>query len=160
MLFRLEDDEAARHHFELVLGDDPPDTVHKKIQEFLTAIHNRRRAKFKFGFSLVPDSNIKSATDSRRLNLSGLEFNLWNLTLLAQTALQAIRAKILVQPFGVSEGSDSAEPAGDQQIVETNTEAISNYLKELVSFSQIPEAIASALAAEAPVTPIDPRFSG
>ncbi len=76
VLFRLEEDDAARHHFELVLGDDPPAAVRRKVKDFLIAIHNRRRAKLKFGFSLIPDSNINSATNSRRVTLSGVPFNL------------------------------------------------------------------------------------
>ena len=88
--------------------------------------------------------------------MSGEEFDLWNLMLKAQTALQATRARILVQPSlltdpsvaGKKDDSASAGLVEDLGIVETNTQAISTYLKELISFSEIPEAIASAMAAE------------
>lgn len=76
VLFRLEDDGAARHHFELVLGANPPPAVREKVDQFLTAIHNRRRLKFKFGASLVPDTNINSATDANKTTLFGVPFNL------------------------------------------------------------------------------------
>ena len=102
--------------------------------------------------------------------MSGEEFDLWNLMLKAQSALQATRARILVQPSLLTEPtvagkeveSASAGLVEDLGIVETNTQAISTYLKELISFSQIPEAIASAMAAESDKKPLwrlpKPRF--
>ena len=76
VLFRLEDDDAARHHFELVLGEDLPEAVRSNVEQFLAAIHRRRRLKVRFGASLVPDTNINSATDSRRVDIFGVPFNL------------------------------------------------------------------------------------
>ena len=102
--------------------------------------------------------------------MSGEEFDLWNLMLKAQSALQATRARILVQPSLLTEPtvagkeveSASAGLVEDLGIVETNTQAISTDLKELISFSQIPEAIASAMAAESDKKPLwrlpKPRF--
>jgi outer membrane murein-binding lipoprotein Lpp len=102
--------------------------------------------------------------------MSGEEFDLWNLMLKAQSAVRATRARILVQPpllteptvAGKEVENASAEPVEDLGIVETNTQAISTYLKELISFSQIPEAIASAMAAESDEKPLwrlpKPRF--
>ena len=69
--------------------------------------------------------------------MSGEEFDLWNLMLKAQSALQATRARILVEPSLLTEptvASKEVESASawlveDLGIVETNTQAISTYLK-------------------------------
>ena len=76
VLFLLEEDGASRHHFERVLGADPPPVVQRNVEQFLTAIKARRRVKYRFGFSLVPDTNVNSATTSQRVNIFGLPFQL------------------------------------------------------------------------------------
>jgi hypothetical protein len=76
VLFRLGEDDAARHHFDLARGANPPPAVQQNIERFLAAIHARRRLRFNFGFSLVPDTNVNSATDSTYANLFGAPFQL------------------------------------------------------------------------------------
>jgi tetratricopeptide (TPR) repeat protein len=76
VLFLLKNDDAARYHFELALGHDPPPAVRANIERFLDIIRRRRHVKFGFSFSVVPDTNINAATDDSQVTLFGLPFQL------------------------------------------------------------------------------------
>lgn len=72
--FMLEDDDAARHHFEHVLSDGVPDDVAATVQGFLDQITARRDWQAGFSFALMPDSNVNQSTSSQTINIGGLPF--------------------------------------------------------------------------------------
>ena len=62
-LFQKQDDEAARHHFELVLGATPSSDAATSIQGFLDAMDRRRRWQFTSYFSLAPSTNLNQVSE-------------------------------------------------------------------------------------------------
>ena len=75
-LFLVEDDGAARHHFELVLGEDLPAGVEENINRFLYEIRIRKRWQVRAYLGVAPDSNITAATDQDTVYIYGLPFDL------------------------------------------------------------------------------------
>ena len=75
-LFLAGDDGAARHHFELVLGEDLPPAVEQNINRFLYEIRKRKRWQIRAYFALAPDTNITAATDQDKVYIYGLPFEL------------------------------------------------------------------------------------
>lgn len=73
-LFLNEEDEAADHHFHLVLAAQPPGPVADNINKFLDAIRARKDFRWTLGFSVAPDSNINVAPEDERVDLFGLPF--------------------------------------------------------------------------------------
>lgn len=76
LLFLMEEDTAARYHFELALGADLPDAVEANITRFLRTIRQRQRLRAEFSIGIVPDSNVNTATEQSQITLFGLPFEL------------------------------------------------------------------------------------
>lgn len=75
-LYALKMDRQAKHHFELVLAGDLPDTVKKNIHLFLENIRMRRTWRTRFALALAPDSNRNSASGAETVDIFGLPFSL------------------------------------------------------------------------------------
>jgi tetratricopeptide (TPR) repeat protein len=73
-LFLNREDEAAEHHFHLVLSAQPPGPVADNINKFLDAIRARRDFRWTVGVSVAPDTNINVAPEDERVDLFGLPF--------------------------------------------------------------------------------------
>ena len=73
-LFQKQDDEAARHHFELVLGATPSSDAATSIQGFLDAMDRRRRWQFTSYFSLAPSTNLNQGTTARIMSIGDFDF--------------------------------------------------------------------------------------
>lgn len=73
-LFLNEEDEAAEHHFHLVLAAQPPGAVADNIKAFLDAIRARKDFRWTVGLSVAPDTNINVAPEDERVDLFGLPF--------------------------------------------------------------------------------------
>ncbi|MEN3973495.1 surface lipoprotein assembly modifier [Emcibacter sp. SYSU 3D8] len=73
-LFLNEEDEAAEHHFHLVLAAQPPGPVADNINKFLDGIRARKAFRYTFGVSVAPDTNINVAPEDERVDLFGLPF--------------------------------------------------------------------------------------
>ncbi len=71
MLFLLGEDDASRHHFELARGADPPPAVLRNIDQFMTAMRNRKKVRYSLELSLVPDTNVNAATDVSEVTIPG-----------------------------------------------------------------------------------------
>ena len=65
--FLKREDTLARRHFEQVLAGEHPAPVVANIQRFLRTIRGRRRWDARFGLALAPDSNLNTASGSRRI---------------------------------------------------------------------------------------------
>lgn len=76
LLFLMEEDTAARYHFELALGANLPDAVVANVTRFLITIRQRQRLRAEFSIGIVPDSNVNTATDQSQITLFGLPFDL------------------------------------------------------------------------------------
>lgn len=76
-LYVAEQDEAARHHFEQLLGANAanPD-VAAMARGFISAIDSRRLWDFSTWVSFAPSTNFNQGTDSRTISLNGLDFSL------------------------------------------------------------------------------------
>jgi hypothetical protein len=73
-LFLNREDEAAEHHFHLVLAEQPPGPVTENIRAFLDAIRARKDFRWTVGLSVAPDTNINVAPEDERVDLFGLPF--------------------------------------------------------------------------------------
>ncbi len=74
-LYQKQEDESARHHFELVLGAAPDAHLDRTVRGFLEAMDRRRGWHFATYASLGPSTNINQGTDTRTINVNGLIFN-------------------------------------------------------------------------------------
>ena len=72
VLFLIGEDGAAKHHFEMARGADPPPNVAKNIDDFLDAIRNRRRVRTNFEIALAPDTNVNAATNDTTVDIFGV----------------------------------------------------------------------------------------
>ena len=68
------EDALAREHFERVLAGKPPRTVVANINRFLNIMRARKRWRTYFGFSIAPDTNISSVSDSEIIYIHDLPF--------------------------------------------------------------------------------------
>jgi tetratricopeptide (TPR) repeat protein len=75
-LYLAGEDPGARHHFELVLGENLPPEVEDNINRFLYEIRKRKRWQIRAYFAIAPDTNITAATDQDTVNIFGLPFQL------------------------------------------------------------------------------------
>ena len=75
-LFLNKEDEAAEHHFRLVLATEPKGLVATNIRKFLDAIWDRRVFRYTVSMAVAPDSNINVAPEDERVDLFGLPFTL------------------------------------------------------------------------------------
>jgi outer membrane protein len=74
-LFEVQDDEAAKHHFELVLGGSAaqPD-LSNTVKEYLSALSSRRRWEFSSYVSIAPSTNLNQGSSNKVIELNGLPF--------------------------------------------------------------------------------------
>ena len=75
-LFLNEEDEAAEHHFRLVLATEDKGPVAANIRKFLDRIWDRRTFRYAFSLAAAPDTNINVAPEDERVDLFGLPFTL------------------------------------------------------------------------------------
>jgi outer membrane protein len=75
-LFLNREDEAAEHHFRLVLATEDGSAVATNIRKFLDQIWQRRTFRYTFALAVAPDSNINVAPADERVDLFGLPFTL------------------------------------------------------------------------------------
>ncbi|MBI1383644.1 MAG: DUF560 domain-containing protein [Rhizobiales bacterium] len=73
-LFLLEEDEGARHHFELVRSASGDPVVSQVINGFVREMDKRRRWSASAFVSLAPSSNINQGTSSDVITVAGLPF--------------------------------------------------------------------------------------
>jgi outer membrane protein len=76
-LFDAQEDEAAKHHFEMVLGGSAanPD-LSNTVKSYLTALESRRRWEFSSYVSVAPSTNLNQGSANRVVELNGLPFEL------------------------------------------------------------------------------------
>lgn len=76
-LFAIEQDESARHNFELILGSagTNPDLA-RTVRAYIDAIDSRRLWDLSVYTSLVPSSNFNQGADTRVVQVNGLPFAL------------------------------------------------------------------------------------
>lgn len=76
-LFHKKEYLAAKHHFQLALGnDDMNEKVEKNIRNFISQIHRRRNWSLWFGGGFVYDSNVNNGTSLSSINIAGIDFKL------------------------------------------------------------------------------------
>ncbi len=76
-LFELNEDESARHNFELVLGgsaDNPQ--LQQAVRGYVNAIEGRRRWDFSSFLTIAPSTNVNHGASSQSILLNGLPFQL------------------------------------------------------------------------------------
>jgi hypothetical protein len=78
-LYQLQEDESARHHFELVLGGSGTHPgLANTVKSYINAIDGRRRWDFSTYVSIAPSTNLNQGSDNRVIYLNGLPFVLDN----------------------------------------------------------------------------------
>ena len=75
-LFLERKDEEADYHFKLAIAARPEPAVIINIGRFREAIRVRRAWRFNINLGIAPDSNINSATNTERVEILGLPFQL------------------------------------------------------------------------------------
>lgn len=75
-LFLEKKDEEADYHFRLAIAARPDPGVIASVKRFREAIRQRRAWRFNLNFGIAPDSNINSATNTERVEVLGLPFEL------------------------------------------------------------------------------------
>lgn len=75
-LFLMKEDEDADYHFRLAIAARPEPAVIANIARFREAIRARRAWRFNVNLGIAPDSNINSATNTERVEILGLPFEL------------------------------------------------------------------------------------
>ncbi|MBI1180953.1 MAG: DUF560 domain-containing protein [Alphaproteobacteria bacterium] len=108
-LFLNKEDEAAEHHFHLVLATEPPGPVADNIHKFLDAIRARKTFRYSFSLAAAPDTNINVAPADERVDLFGLPF------VLDRNARQKSGIGMVV-----SGGADYSPSLNDRTKLETN----------------------------------------
>lgn len=75
-LFLAKKDEEADYHFRLAIAERPGDAVVSSITRYREAIRARRAWRFNVNLGIAPDSNFNSATNTDRVEILGLPFEL------------------------------------------------------------------------------------
>ncbi len=76
-LYMSQEDEAARHHFELVLGGSASNaTLANTVNSYIAAIDSRRRWDFSTYVSIAPSTNLNQGGESKIVYIDGLPFEL------------------------------------------------------------------------------------
>jgi tetratricopeptide (TPR) repeat protein len=76
-LYMTQEDEGARHHFELVLGGSASNsTLANTVSSYIAAIDGRRRWDFSTYVSIAPSTNLNQGSESRVVYIDGLPFEL------------------------------------------------------------------------------------
>lgn len=74
-LYLTEEDEGARHHFELMLGGSASNsTLANTVSSYIAAIDSRRRWDFSTYITLAPSSNLNQGSESNVVYVNGLPF--------------------------------------------------------------------------------------
>ncbi len=73
-LYSQQEDDSARHHFELVLGSVTNPDLQKTLRGFIDAMDKRKRWNLSGYFSLAPSTNINQGSSARVVRLNGLDF--------------------------------------------------------------------------------------
>ncbi len=69
-------DDKARHHFQLSLGDNLPSSIESAVEGFLNAIDARKRWSAHVSLAILPETNAVRRTDRRTVNIGGASFRL------------------------------------------------------------------------------------
>ena len=76
-LYLMQQDESAKHHFELLLGGSASDPdLEKTVRGYISSIDSRRRWDFSSYVSLAPSTNINQGAQKREVAVNGLKFEL------------------------------------------------------------------------------------
>ncbi|MEQ1697571.1 MAG: surface lipoprotein assembly modifier [Hyphomicrobiaceae bacterium] len=75
-LFLAQQDESARHHFDLVRGSLTNTGLDRVVQGYVDAMDQRRRWNASAYFSIAPSTNLNQGTDSKTVSLNGLDFTI------------------------------------------------------------------------------------
>ena len=75
-LFLEKKDEEADYHFKLAIAARPEPAVVANVARYREAIRARRAWRFNINLGIAPDSNINSATNTERVEILGLPFQL------------------------------------------------------------------------------------
>jgi tetratricopeptide (TPR) repeat protein len=73
-LFLLEDDDAARFQYELLIGAAPTPELARTFNGFLDAIDDRRPWQFSVWASIAPSTNVNNGTSNDVIWIGGLPF--------------------------------------------------------------------------------------
>jgi tetratricopeptide (TPR) repeat protein len=74
-LFQVQEDESARHNFELVLGASGSQPgLANTVRSYINAIDSRRRWDFSTYLTIAPSTNLNQGSDNRVVYLNGLPF--------------------------------------------------------------------------------------
>lgn len=74
-LYMANEDEGARHHFELVLGGSAANsTLANTVSSYIAAIDGRRRWDFSTYVTIAPSSNLNQGSENRVVYINGLPF--------------------------------------------------------------------------------------
>ncbi len=74
--FSSQKHRQAEEHFKYSLSDNLPDATNDNIISFLRRIDDAKLWRYRFDFSIAPNSNINTATDAETVNIFGLPFSL------------------------------------------------------------------------------------
>ena len=69
-------DDKAKHHFQLSLGDNLPSSVESAVEGFLNAIDARKRWSGYVSIAVLPETNVVRRTDRQTVNIGGATFRL------------------------------------------------------------------------------------
>ncbi len=74
-LFIAQQDDSARHHFELLLGASGTNPgLEKTVRGFIATLDSRRRWQFSSYVSFAPSTNLNQGGTKREVVLNGLQF--------------------------------------------------------------------------------------
>lgn len=73
-LYRLGDDDAAKHHFKMILGAPVPPAVARNVRHYLTLIRQRRVWDFDASLGVLVDSNVNGGSEVDFIDIGGLRF--------------------------------------------------------------------------------------
>ena len=69
-------DDKAKHHFQLSLGDNLPSSVESAVEGFLNAIDARKRWSAHVSLAILPETNAVRRTDRQTVNIGRATFRL------------------------------------------------------------------------------------
>ena len=75
-LYDARRDEESDYNFRLAIADRPPAPVIATIIRFRESIRTRRAWRLNVSLAIVPDSNINAASNTDRIDILGIPFNI------------------------------------------------------------------------------------
>ena len=75
-LFVKQEDESARHHFELVLGSAANPALEQTVHRFIDAMEKRRAWHSSAYITLAPSTNLNQGANVKSVNLNGFDFTI------------------------------------------------------------------------------------